>query len=301
MIDIRRILCPLDFSDTSRHALAHAVAVAKWYGSQIVGLHVVHVPIVPPPPIFTVAAFADEAPPPGSPDYRSRKQDLWAWLEPAREAGITTDVLLDEGSPAARIVERAKSETADLIVMGTHGSGGFERFMLGSVAEKVLRKATTPVMTVPPASTTSAKVPYTRLLCPIDFSEPSLAALRFAFSLAEESDAKLTILHIFEWPPDEGLLVERFDVPQFRRALEEEARTRLEALVTDDVRVWCKPTTTIAYGKPYRQILEAAEREATDLIVMGVRGRNPLDLLLFGSTTNHVVRRAACPVLTLRQ
>ena len=95
------------------------------------------------------------------------------------------------------------------------------------------------------------------------------------------------------------LLVERFDAPEFRRVAEKEARTRLDALVTDDVRVWCKPTTKVAYGKPYREILQVAEKEKADLIVIGVRGRNQLDLTVFGSTTNQVVRRASCPVLTL--
>jgi universal stress protein A len=154
---------------------------------------------------------------------------------------------------------------------------------------------------VPPQAATTAKVPYTRLLCPVDFSDSSLAALRFAFSLAEEADAHLTILHVFEWSSDDQLLTQRFDTPDFRRVLEEETRRRLDALVPDDVRVWCKPSTKTAYGKPYRQILEFAEREGTDLIVVGVRGRNPLDLTFFGSTTNHVVRRAPCPVLTLKQ
>ena len=187
-----------------------------------------------------------------------------------------------------------------MIVMGTHGRGGFERFVLGSVAERVLRKATCLVMTVPPPAAV-AKVPYKRLLCPVDFSESSLAALNLAFSIAKESDAHLTILHVFDWPPDEELLVERFDSPELRRVIEDQARTRLDALVTDEVRVWCKPATKVSYGKPYRQILEIAERDEPDLIIMGVRGRNPLDVALFGSTTNHVVRRASCPVLTLRQ
>jgi nucleotide-binding universal stress UspA family protein len=97
------------------------------------------------------------------------------------------------------------------------------------------------------------------------------------------------------------LLLERFDASAFRHVVDEQARGRLQALVTDDVRVWCKPSTKVAYGKPYREILDVAEEERADLIVIGVRGRNPLDLTLFGSTTNHVVRRASCPVLTLRQ
>ena len=82
--------------------------------------------------------------------------------------------------------------------------------------------------------------------------------------------------------------------------IEEQARGRLEALVTGNVRVWRKPSTRVAFGTPYREILDVAATEQTDLIVIGVRGRNPLDVTLFGSTTSHVVRRAPCPVLTLR-
>jgi universal stress protein A len=156
-------------------------------------------------------------------------------------------------------------------------------------------------MTVPPASSTTAKVPYKRLLCPVDFSESSLAALRFACSIAKEANADLTVLHVCEWPPDDERLVQRFDVPTFRRLAEEDARDRLEALVTDDLRTWARPSTAIVHGKPYREILSLAEREATDLIVIGVRGRHAFDLTVFGSTTNQVVRHARCPVVTLKQ
>jgi nucleotide-binding universal stress UspA family protein len=297
MVDIQRILCPVDFSEASQHALEHAVVLAKWYDSRITALHLVHVPLVPQPPIF-VAGFA-EATAPAVPNRKARQAELEAWLEPAHRVGIKTDAMIDDGDAATRILEHASALPADLIVMGTHGLGGFERFMVGSVTEKVLRKATCPVMTVPPGAVTAAKVPYTRLLCPVDFSDSSSSALRFAFSLAEEADAKLTILHVVDWP-DDGLLTQRFDEPEFRRAVEDEARRRLEALVTGDVRVWCKPTTTVAYGKPYREILQTAESEGTDLIVIGLRGRNALDLTVFGSTTNQVVRRAPCPVLTMK-
>jgi nucleotide-binding universal stress UspA family protein len=299
MIEIRRILCPTDFSEASRHALEHAVVLAKWYESRITALHVIHAPLFPQPPIF-VAGLAEETAP-AVPNHKEREEELEAWLEPAHQAGIKTDAVIDDGNAAARILEHASLSDVGLIVMGTHGLRGFERFMLGSVAEKVLRKATCPVMTVPPAAVTTARVPYTRLLCPVDFSESSLAALRFAFSLAEEADAKLTILHVFDWPPDDELLTQQFDVPEYRRLVEEETRRRLEALVTDDVRVWCKPSTKATYGRPYRGILQMAESEGVDLIVIGVHGRNPLDLTVFGSTTNQVVRRASCPVLTLKQ
>jgi nucleotide-binding universal stress UspA family protein len=301
MLELRRILCPVDFSDASRHALDHALVIARWYGSDITALHVSTPVFLPQPPIlfaeFPKTVLPTEA------DRQELEAQLRDWLAPARAAGLRTDVVFEEGrNPAAHILERAGSLPADLIVLGTHGRGGFERLLIGSVAEKVLRKASCPVMTVPPPALATSKLPFKRLLCPVDFSEPSLAALRFAFSIAKESDARLTIMHVFDWPPDDELLVERtFDVPEYRHQLEGVASRRLDALISGDERNWCQPTTKLSYGKPYRQILATAENEEADLIVMGVHGRNALDLMLFGSTTNHVVRRASCPVLTLRQ
>jgi nucleotide-binding universal stress UspA family protein len=156
-------------------------------------------------------------------------------------------------------------------------------------------------MTVPPAVGGTPRLPYSRLLCPVDFSDSSLAALKFAFSIAKEADAQLTILNVLDWPADDELLVEQVDTPALRRVVEEKARARLEALVTDDARQWCTPKTALRYGKPYRQILEVAEQEKSDLIVVGVRGRHAPDLAIFGSTTNHLVRQASCPVLTLKR
>ena len=123
-----------------------------------------------------------------------------------------------KGTPPAGFSNTHSRVETDLIVLGTHGLSGVDRAMLGSVTEKVLRKASCPVLTVPPAVETAAKVPYKRLLCPVDFSESSLNALRHALSLAEEADASLTILHVFDWPRDGNLLVERFDTQEFRRA-----------------------------------------------------------------------------------
>jgi nucleotide-binding universal stress UspA family protein len=134
----------------------------------------------------------------------------------------------------------------------------------------------------------------------VDFSSASLAALQFGASLAEEADAALTLVHVLEWPSDtEG--ADEFDPPEVRATLEHRARVRLEELISGEMRTWCRPTATIMHGKPYRAILHLAGTDGSDLIVMGVHGRNPLDLMFFGSTTNHVVRRAPCPVLTLKQ
>lgn len=298
MLEIRRILCPIDFSDASRHALAHAVLIGQWYGSHITALHVGSPMILPTPPVLFSESPGQVLP--GKTNRQEVEDHVLEWLSPARSAGLHSDVIIDEGNAAASILEHATSLSADLIVMGTHGRGGFERLMLGSVAEKVLRKAKCPVMTVPPPAVATSKLPFARLLCPVDFSDSSIVALRFAFSLAQESNARLILLHVFEWPSDEASARRVLETSEFHRQWEAETRQRLEALISDDVRNWCMPESKLAFGKAYQQILSLAASEQVDLIVMGVQGRNALDLMLFGSTTNQVVRQASCPVLTLR-
>jgi nucleotide-binding universal stress UspA family protein len=297
MRPINRILCPVDLSDVSRQAIDRAVLMARWYTATITALHVTN-PIVIPSTDFTVVGYGpavalteDEIT-----EARQRVVECCSAAKP-----IDIDVLIDSGHPASRILERAAALPADLIVIGTHGHGGFERLVLGSVTEKVLRKATCPVMTVPPRAQTTSQLPFKRILCPVDFSPSSLAALESAFSLAKEGDAELTILHVFEWPAVEEPLANRhFAVPEYRRDVENEYGGKLQALVPESARTWCRPTTRIAHGKAYREILAAATQDGADLIVMGVHGGNALDAVLFGSTTNQVVRRATCPVLTLR-
>jgi nucleotide-binding universal stress UspA family protein len=143
--------------------------------------------------------------------------------------------------------------------------------------------------------------PYRRILCPVDFSAASDRALRYAVSLAEEAKAKLTVLHVLEWFPEQDIREHRhFDVPEYRRFLEEDARRRLAKAVPAEARAWCEPAELVGCGKAYREILRVAAEEKSDAIVMGVHGRGALDVLLFGSTANQVVRHATCPVLTVR-
>jgi nucleotide-binding universal stress UspA family protein len=229
-------------------------------------------------------------------------------FQTATAAGIKVDVVVDIGLPANHILSRAVDLPASMIVMGTHGAGGFERFLLGSVAEKVLRKATCPVLTVPPRPHATSTLPFKRVLCAVDFSESSLKGLEFAFSLAQESGATLTILHVVEWPWGEP--PSRLEPPpphhatalsEYRLYLEQSATGRLNALVPAAVQDRCPTTARLEHGRSWEEILRVAELEKTDLIVVGIHGRNALDLTLFGSTTNHVVRRSTCPVLTLRR
>ena len=303
MINIARILCPIDFSESSNLALRHAIATAKWYGSRVTVLHVVsYIPAVDVMPLLEIEGrrwFNEE----------DRERITAAARRLAHEAvggAVDADVMVVDSATIDReILGQAAALKSDLIVMGTHGRSGFDRLLLGSVAEKVLRKATCPVMIVPPHTddpVTAGDVDFDRILCAVDFSDGSLAALTHALSMAEEADAKVTVLNVIERPPelDAFPVSAAFNVDEVRAAAEAERLRRLRALIPASVTPYCTVETAVWEGSAWRGILHVAAERKSDLIVMGVHGRGAFDLALFGSNTHHVVRAATCPVLTVR-
>lgn len=299
MLQIQRILCPVDLSEPSRHALEHAVVLARWYSASLTVLHVQTPMFLPVPGPLMAGVDPRAALEPV--DLAALTERVNAFVALVVPDEVRHDVLIDSGAAAPRIVAQAAAMLADLVVMGTHGASGFEHFMVGSVTEKVLRKSGCPVLTVPPAAQSTARLPFKRLLCPVDFSDASLDAVSAAFGIAREAEAHIALLHVLEGPHDEEPITSRsFNVPEYRRLREEDAGIKLARLIPADARHWCEPAALLAHGKPYREILRIAETEAADLIVLGVHGRNPVDVALFGSTTNQVVRQATCPVLTVR-
>jgi len=295
MIEIRRILCPVDFSEFSRHALHHAIAVARWYDSSLTVLHVVaNLPTmdVPGVPLTEVER-----------DRLMAEMRLFAGPIPPE---VRASFLVREASNIRReILGQAQVLMSDLLVIGSHGRSGFERLLLGSVAENVVRTSLCPVMVVPPRAPDAAGDGLIhggrpRILCAVDFSDASLGALEYAISLAEEADADLTLFHSIEVPPE---LLEHIPVPpdfnvdQCHAAARAACLQRLRELVPASVRTFCHVDTVAAEGAAYRQILRLSAEQKTDLIVMGVHGRGAVDRLLFGSNTARVIRAATCPVL----
>ena len=300
MIEIRRILCPVDFSDFSQRAIDHAIAIARWYEATVTLLHVrALVPIAPAVPemLPAMALTAED------------RDELLAALTrfvPA-DAGVTIEPEVVEGHAAMEIVAHAQAMPSDLVILGTHGRSGFERLLLGSVTERVLRKAPCPVLSVPRLADDSTAVTplFKRMLCAVDFSDCSLRALDYAISMAQEADACLTVLHVFDL---EGAMSEhwrdKLTPPSLRKeleTLENERRERLAGILPQGVNTYCDVETVMTGGTPYREILRLASEKRSELIVLGVHGRHTADVLFFGSTTNQVVRHAHCPVLTIRQ
>lgn len=296
MSAFKRLLVPTDFSEFGRVALEHAVLLAKFYGSEILALHVLDGapnPLLPEPPGAHRLTQREVA-----------EHHLARFVEPAAASRVPARFEVVEGVPAKQILERAAAWPADLVVIATHGHGGFERLVLGSVTEKVLRKAACPVLTVPNPPDRAVRPPsvlFSKVLCPIDFSDTSRAALALAADLVEQTKSHLTVLHVLENLPEEDpRALMHFNIPEYRSFLEIDAREKLKDVVTDALRARIPVETRIVAGKAWVEALRVAVEIEAGLIVMGVQGRSPLDLAIFGSTANHLTRRAPCPVLTIQ-
>ncbi|MGH9324527.1 MAG: universal stress protein [Vicinamibacteria bacterium] len=299
MLQFERILCPTDFSRFSFRAADYAVALGRHYDGEVHFLHVVPKSLLHPDQYPYVSQPVQP-----EPDLRDRALErLDAFVALSRGEGVRSRFSVEEGSPVSTILAAAEGDRASLICLGTHGREGVERLVLGSVAEKVLRKAKCPVLTVsePGDEDAPKEAVFKNILCAVDFGTLSLEALEYSLSLAQEAGGSLTLFHALEWIPEEPDWDPGWNVADYQSQMEEKLTERLQGIVPASVADWCDVTVVVRSGKPYREILGLAEERSSDLIAMGVRGRNPLDIMLFGSTAQHVVRHARCPVLTVSE
>ena len=225
------------------------------------------------------------------------KRHLQEFVKHHTHGEIQPDQVVHLGSAPDSILAFAQKQRTDVIVMGTHGRRGYDRLMLGSVTDRVMRRAPCPVLVVcnPPPDLVAAHKDHgrvhhlSRILFCTDFSQNSELALSYAISATAEYDAELTLLHVLE------------DVPSAAKTEETiaAARAQLDKLVPPEARQTVRIKTAVRIGKPYQQIIQLVVETQTDMVAMGVRGRGALDLAVFGSTTYRVMQLGPCPVLAV--
>lgn len=305
MVAIDRILCPVDLSPCSRTALRYASALARWYDASVTVLHVFR----QAPVVDTAAAAlggAVYAPPLALADVdrEALSRRVAEFVAQTPDAGTAAVHVCEGVNVREEILHEAAALPADLIVLGSHGLTGVKRLVLGSTAENVLRHATTPALIVPAHApdVPASGVPFTRIVCAVHFEADSYRALQYAFDLAQESDAQLTLLHAVEMPTVHiGAEDLTYDFEESRETVMRAARARLEGLVPDAARAYCTVRVEVAEGRAHEVILQLADEVNADLIIMGVRDRDAFDVAVFGSHAQAVVRAAHCPVLTVHQ
>jgi nucleotide-binding universal stress UspA family protein len=282
-ISLKNILYATDFSRYSDAALPFALSIARKYGSRIFAVHIISLsPFPSASPTQALQALAAQA-------VREARETMER--VPARCKEVPHETLIRRGEIWTELAKIVKEKEIDMVVCGTHGRTGVSKMLLGSVAENIYRHATCPVLTVGPnvAEEPESLGDIHTILYPTDFTSESIAAARYAVSLAQENQARLYLLHVTETPVS--------------AAVEEETASRLRDLVPRDAELSCAPKAFVDFGDPAHKITELAEELMVDLIVLGPRppavfpGSNHLP----GTTASYVVSRAICPVLTTRE
>jgi nucleotide-binding universal stress UspA family protein len=298
--DRSRILLATDFSRWAQRAEWYACSLAASWQATLVVMSVL------------------EFPPGMNPDYPVNRLYLEELMKHTTKAlidvksrmahrGIAVHTSITSGIPSEEVLAAAGREDVDLIVVGTKGKSGLEHVVLGSTAERIIRTAPCPVLAVRgeghPDAEAGGSMPedlvsWQRILVPMDFSDCSVEALEYAALVAQRAKASIRLLHVLE-PVSYGLDFTLLHVGK-REEMKERVTARLSGLASALASIHVTADSHVCGGLPADSILDAAKAEPADLIVMGTHGRRGLSHTFWGSVAEAVLRKAHCPVLTVR-
>jgi nucleotide-binding universal stress UspA family protein len=213
--------------------------------------------------------------------------------------------LVETGPVSSTLCRLAAEYAVDLTIVSTHGRSGLKRLFLGSVAERLLRTMGCPLLVVTPteksddASISFKGFGFKQILVGCDFSSNAAHAVDYGFSLAQEFEAAIHLVHVVESFVYRDTLLP--DAARLNTIEEVSAgcSRRLEALVPEEAHNWCEINIACESGKPFQALKTYAEAHAIDLIILGMRGHGLVETMLLGSTTDRVIRGVACPVLSV--
>jgi len=274
----RKILCAIDFSKFSLNALRYSALIAREFRSRLIILHCVAE--IPGPsdvdPYGPKELYEDLS--------RLSKTQLDSLVSKILPAEIRTTRMVRVGYPSEIILRVAQVEDADLIVMGSHGRAGFERFLAGSVTSKVLLKSIVPVLVCHPSNPFKVlgdqKLNVETILCPIDFGKQSERIRDLALSIAKDFQAKLIFLHVLSVSAKGKKLTQLNKLKTFIGS--PDAECILES------------------GDVTEKILEQLEKRAIRLVIIGHHTQIPLVENFLGSVARRIVSESPCPVLIER-
>lgn len=284
MIRIQTIMVPVDFSDASKNAVNYGLSFALEFGSRLILAH--------------IAPFATAA-------YEKAKTDLLELIPPDCRERLTFEIIVKSGDVRSELLGIVEDKEVDLVVMGTRGRSYFERLLLGSVTERMLRMLHVPILTVSHLEREReihkpVAVPLRRILYATDLADGSEEGLEFSIRLSRGLDAGLTVAHVVQSADAvvHGLETAAFlpDYTNEVRAQAEERLNRMVALVSDGS---VPISTVLGEGVPYESIHHLAEQHKVDLIVINLRNKGRLERAVLGTTAERVIRTAAVPVLSL--
>jgi len=297
------ILIPTDFSACADHALSHALQVADKFGAH---LHILHVVNELDPDWYGITDAQERAVKLRD-QIKTEAHDRLKELVPEGDGhDVETTVSLQLSFDVAdSIHEYVNEREIDMVVMGTHGRKGLDRLMLGNVANKLIRHAPCPVMTVReevPWTSEDEGVTYDDILAPIDFSDHSQEALQVSKLFANQYQARLHLLFVAEKrtvPTFSDTGLPGIGVVEMDPEIVKNAEAALQQLDENSGGPEVKSAYHVREGDVSQDVIDFSETHGVDLIIMATRGLTGVNRFLLGSNTERIVRVAPCPVLTI--
>ena len=273
----KQILCPVDLSPASNAVLSWARLIAEPFGSRV---EVLHADWSEPPRYFTegqLSALDSEA----RLRHQTLERDLQNLAQKVLGSGIPFTVSVAEGHAVDVMLQRLRKDPPDLVVMGSHGRSGVARFLLGSVAENVVREAQCPTLIVRGPEIPAGQRELHRVLCPVNLTDAARECAELASGMAAALGAELSVLQAVE---DNALH-------------DGGSHQRLCQWVSQDVRTHCRVSEVVLKGDAAEQIILFARREKIALIVLGAEHRSFLEFSTLGRTTERVLRHGPSSIL----
>lgn len=324
-IEPKKIMCAVDFSDFTDMVLQYGKSLAIEFDSEICLCHVVSAAYMVSSHITPYIDYTGIE----AERVDQAKQRL---NELAGKLDIKCEIIVKTGSPAEIIAQVADRENIDLVLAATYGGSGIKRYLVGSVTDRLVKILSCPLMVLHPTDKNrkvvlDEKINLKRIMVGCDFSEDSRLAFNWALSLAQEFQTQLYLAHVIRpgehqvkfsevdylkiqegdsigWNRSEYLDLKAQTSAEFKER-KERLKSRIDRqlmnMLPKESQSWCSPTTVILEGAPYAELLDYAEKQQVDLIIVGVRGHTLLESFLVGSTAERVISRAGCPVLAIRQ
>lgn len=302
MTQFKTIVVPTDFSDNADQAVRYAHALASTTNGKVHCVHCVDVGFAASGVVDGVYVSTAElhASLDSLKQHAQEELDKYVKLEHFRGIEITPHLRV--GPAPDEIAALADEVGGDLVIVGTHGRTGLDRFVFGSTCDKIVRTSKVPVLSVKHGEhefldKDGKTLNIKNILCPMDFSEFSRGALTIAADLAKDFGARLILTHVVD---------ARFDYPEWTAQvalnnsehLVKAAQDYLDQVSGEFNHIETK--VDVERGIPHKRVADLVKEEDIDLVVMPTHGRKGLAHALLGSVTEKIVRLAPCPVLTIR-
>lgn len=287
----RKILIATDGSETSEKAADFGIETLRFGGAKVYAVYVIDTTSYGSVP-------EDERWSKKVEQFEEIGHDATTYVEEkAKAAGMEVESVLLNGKPAEEIVNFAEEQNVDMIVVGSLGKSGIKRVVLGSVSEKIVRHAKVPVLVVRERN----EKPHRQILIATDGSKAAENAADFGIEIAGLSRVKVYAVYVIDITPFDSILMDEAWTKDMYEQFEKTGRETTSYVEKNTRAAGMEAESILLKGNPAKEILNFAEKQKVDIIVVGSLGKSGVQSFLLGNVSEKILRNSKIPVLVVRE